>query len=456
MFPRLSTTSRSAKSQEAAQTDLISKEARYQAADKNINARRERDVDIRVPLFIDTNTLAAPERKETLPPYLDLESKQIRLESILFGPGHCGFQVTFQGEDEEEARYLHDQLIPLGPIMLALTASTPIYRGYLADTDVRWNQIANAIDDRPLRETQANGFKVPPPRRWSANETYISTSPRLHPSYQRDSLPINEQAKKELEAAGMDPILAHHYAHVLIRDPLIISEKDAENTDHSPDNHAHFESLEGTIWPHVRFKLPPHDDDGIGWRVEFRAMETQLTDFENAAFGIFMQLVRLVIKHYSPNMYIPIEKVQENMERAHPRDAVRQGRFWFRKGILTTEGSDSDNSGNDEAVLMSVDEVINGSSSFVGLLPLVERYVKETQFDAEEPGALEPYLAVIRGRANGSLKTAARWMRDFTRSHADYRGDSYVSDLICYDMMKEVEWMVAGKRTGGMFVEGQD
>jgi len=385
---------------------------------------------------------------------VEFPSKTIRLQSILFGPGHCGFQVTFQGEDEEEARYLHDQFIPLGPILLALTAATPIYRGYLADTDVRWNQIANAIDDRPLRETQANGgTEIPPPRRWSANETYISTSPNLRPSYQRSPLPINESAKEALEAAGMDPILAYHYAHVLIRDPLIISEADAANTDDSPDNHAHFESLEGTIWPHVRFKLPPHDDDHIGWRVEFRAMETQLTDFENAALAVFMLLVRLAIKRYTLDFYIPIERVQENMERAHPRDAVRQERFWFRRDVLGSKGDKEPSSGDEEeAALMSVDEIVNGSDSFVGLLPLVERYIKDTGLDDDRPDVLRPYLQLIKGRADGSLKTAARWMRDFVRSHADYQHDSYVSEIICYDMMKEVEKMLAGSRDGGMFV----
>ena len=42
----------------------------------------------------------------------------------------------------------------------------------------------------------------------------------------------------------------------------------------------------------MRWKPPPpqdpdHADDGnhIGWRTEFRAMEVQMTDFENAAFS---------------------------------------------------------------------------------------------------------------------------------------------------------------------------
>jgi glutamate--cysteine ligase catalytic subunit len=32
--------------------------------------------------------------------------------------------------------------------MLALTAASPAHRGYLVDTDCRWNIIAAAVDDR--------------------------------------------------------------------------------------------------------------------------------------------------------------------------------------------------------------------------------------------------------------------------------------------------------------------
>jgi len=36
--------------------------------------------------------------------------------------------------------------------MLALTAATPVYKGFLAETDVRWNQISRAVDDRTAEE----------------------------------------------------------------------------------------------------------------------------------------------------------------------------------------------------------------------------------------------------------------------------------------------------------------
>jgi len=35
---------------------------------------------------------------------------------------------------------------------MALSASTPIFRGYLADVDCRWSVIAGSVDDRHPEE----------------------------------------------------------------------------------------------------------------------------------------------------------------------------------------------------------------------------------------------------------------------------------------------------------------
>lgn len=66
---------------------------------------------------------------------------------------------------------MYDALIPIGPIMvrieehftshfcidivpfqLAMSAASPIWRGYLADVDCRWNVIAGSVDDRTPEE----------------------------------------------------------------------------------------------------------------------------------------------------------------------------------------------------------------------------------------------------------------------------------------------------------------
>lgn len=57
-----------------------------------------------------------------------------------------------QARDVDESRYMYDQLAILSPVMLALTAATPVLKGRLVDTDVRWNTIALSVDDRTPAE----------------------------------------------------------------------------------------------------------------------------------------------------------------------------------------------------------------------------------------------------------------------------------------------------------------
>jgi len=59
---------------------------------------------------------------------------------------------------------------------------------------------------------------------------------------------------------------------------------------------------------------------------------------------------------------------------------------------------------------------------------------------------IEEYLTLIKGRAEGSLKTPATWMREFVRSHPAYKGDSVVSQEINYDLMVAVDEIERGIR----------
>ncbi len=65
-------------------------------------------------------------------------------------------KVTFQGESLDDACNLYDQLTPIAPMVLALSASSPIWRGYLSDIDCRWNVLKQAFDDRTKEELGIN------------------------------------------------------------------------------------------------------------------------------------------------------------------------------------------------------------------------------------------------------------------------------------------------------------
>jgi len=136
---------------------------RFPTLAANIRSRRGRKVEINVPIFKDTHT-PSPFRDPTVnyelhnwPEDDDVRNgaakeDHIYMDAMAFGMGSCCLQITFQAKNITEGRRLYDQLSPLGPIMLALTAATPIYKGFLADTDVRWNQISRAVDDRTREE----------------------------------------------------------------------------------------------------------------------------------------------------------------------------------------------------------------------------------------------------------------------------------------------------------------
>ena len=94
----------------------------------------------------------------------------------------------------------------------------------------------------------------------------------------------------------------------------------------------------------LRFKPPPSNSP-IGWRVEFRPCELQISDFENAAVVCFVVLLTRVILSYGYNLLIPISKVDENMKRAHKMDAITKEKFFFRTNITatcSTAGSEAD------------------------------------------------------------------------------------------------------------------
>lgn len=479
--------------------EIANPHIRFPTLAANIRWRRGRKVQVNVPVFRDENT-PWPWKDPTVnydlhnwPEDDDVRNGAapdnfIHMDAMAFGMGSCCLQITFQAKNIEEGRTMYDQLSPLGPILLALTAATPVYKGFLADTDVRWNQISRAVDDRTPEELgekasllqsywqgfanfvqplKNNRWRLPKSR-YASNSTYISQDPRLRPEYLDPDLVIDEDIKKRLVEGGMDNALATHFAHLFIRDPIVVFSEDLKELDLNKADH--FENLQSTNWQHMRFKPPPVGSD-IGWRVEFRPMEIQITDFENAAFSIFIVLITRAILSFNLNFYIPITRVSENMETAHIRDAVSTQKFWFRKSPFPSHSfSRANGTGTstpatmpsrpptpgpveDEYEQMSVNEIINGQQTdggFPGLIPLVESYLNSMNVDVETRCDLATYLDLIRKRANGTYWTAAKWIRNFVQTHPSYKKDSAVSDEITYDLVKAAEQITKQEGRDGL------
>ena len=210
-------------------------------------------------------------------------------------------------------------------------------------------------------------------------------------------------------------------------------------------------------------------------------MEMQLTDFENAAFTAFIVLLTRVILTFDLNLYIPLSRVDCNMQRAHSRNASAKGKFFFRRHLAPLEEGDdgfgvkynsmfsraanenediptslsSDEVNGDRRRMvksvsivdaapcapgreeensyaeMTMAEIMTGKGDyFPGLIPLVNAYLDYINCDTITRERLNTYLDFIEKRAVGDLVTPATWMRNYVRSHPAYKGDSVVSDEI--------------------------
>ena len=387
--------------------------------------------------------------------------------------------------------------------MMALTASTPFIKGRLLDTDARWGIISESVDCRtpaergredpnaPYDSYNAKGQRRIYKSRYDSISTFIyqgyggdreameksGLGNRILNMYNDIPVPIDEEKYRQLRDAGIDPALSQHIAHLFIRDPLVVFEGAVEEVDDETQTE-HFESIQSTNWQTVRWKPPPPrnspNDPHIGWRTEFRSMEMQLTDFENAAFTVFIVLLTRVILTFDLNLYIPVSRVDANMQRAHSRNAASKGKFFFRRHMAPLEEGDDgygvkyasmfsraatgDLNGNipddrlDEDGVsaqrrsaptapgsveenayeeMSMSEIMCGKGDyFPGLIPLVRAYLDHINCDSVTMARISQYLDFIERRATGELVTPATWMRNFVRNHPDYKEDSKISDTI--------------------------
>ncbi|KAI7862999.1 glutamate-cysteine ligase-domain-containing protein [Spinellus fusiger] len=437
--------------------EAISPHARFPTLTSNIHRRRGAKVAINTPIFHDTNT-PKPFIDPTIPWdrnifESDKEAREgaakpdhIYMDTMMFGMGCCCLQITFQACNVEEARQLYDQLAPMTPVMMALTAASPTFRGYLADVDCRWNVIAAAVDDRTRGERSLEPLKddrfVINKSRYDSIDTYLSRDPTNKPKYNDLDLVYDHNIYDKLRENDIDDLLAKHVSHLFIREPLVIYEELLDQDDTSSSDH--FENLQSTNWQTVRFKPPPPNSN-IGWRVEFRSMEVQLTDFENAAFSVFAVLLTRVILSYKLNLYIPISKIDSNMQTAQKRGAVLDEKFYFRKNIFPST-SETESEDGDAYELMTINEIMNGKEGgFFGFIPLIRKYLGSAELDVKTHEKLLSYLSLISRRASGELMTTATYIRQFVRNHPSYKHDSVVSQEINFDLLETVDKITKGE-----------
>ncbi|KAG5884145.1 hypothetical protein JTB14_021810 [Gonioctena quinquepunctata] len=415
---------------------------RWKNATNNIRERRGEKVAINLPIFKDKNTKIPVDDsykidKNALP-------DRVYLDCMGFGGGYCCLQATVQGADIDQAKLLYDQLTPFCPIMIALTASAPIHRGFLTDIDTRWNIICHTSDCRTAEERglvplKKNKF-VLRKGRYGSIDSYLSPQGEKF-----NDIPMTyyEEDYQKLIDNGVDHLLAQHVAHLFVRDTIsMFSERIHQNDEEETD---HYENIQSTNWQTMRLKIPPPNTD-IGWRVEFRPCDVQITDFENAAYVCFIILLTRIILFYKLNFLMPMSKVDENIENCQKRDAVNKEKFWFRQDIGDINGF-AKVDGADVIVQMTENEIINGKDGeFPGIIPLMRSYLETQEIDCATLYTLEKYLQFVGDRASGKIMTVAAWMRKFVTEHPEYKQDSKVTEHISYDLLKTVQAIQNGEK----------
>lgn len=290
-----------------------------------------------------------------------------------------------------------------------------------------------------------------PKSRYSAMNHYISDHPYYAGEQINDGtkLRINPKLYQKLKDEGMSDRLAYHFASLFVHDSVVIY---GDRTHYDPETTEHFENFNSTNWNSVRFKPPPSLDSNIGWRVEFRTLDVQITDYENAAYITLVNLMTKVINDFDVNLSLPISLSDVNMERAHAVDAVTKQKFWFRRNVVNKDSDyttnplkennwqvrhedlkdNSEISPESEFVEMTISDILEGNEEIgnTGLMDLIYEYMDLHKFSEKDKHFYTTMLDFLVKRARGEIKTGARFMRDLVLTHPEYKQDSMVTNKI--------------------------
>lgn len=219
---------------------LYSLQKRYVATTHSVVGRRGRKPVCNIPIYRDTKTLD-PFVEKFNDPESDYASRvdHIYMDSTALGWGSCCLQLTMQAYDLSQAIHLYDQLASVTPIALALSAATPIQRGYLTDEDSRWHLLSATMDDRtreelgevPLRAGRHQRIFKP---RYDTIASYLGPNTD---KYNDIPLVYNKQYCNQMIDEGIPPPIARHISYLFIRDPLVVIGDQLEQNDEQEVGH---------------------------------------------------------------------------------------------------------------------------------------------------------------------------------------------------------------------------
>ncbi len=415
---------------------IINRHPRFGNLTRNIRQRRGSKVDIQIPIFKDINTDFSKITN------LDPNPGFITMDAMGFGMGCCSLQVTIASDTLEDCIKIYDQLIPLAPLFLILSSSSPIHRGKLSDYDNRWIIISKSVDDRTEEERNPNSEKYVYKSRYSPIYSYIGNVNPYYNNYPK--FPINQEYYKQFIDAGISQNLATHFCNLLVRDPLVIFDKKINISDEN--DMTHFENINSSNWNSLRFKLPRPSDKDFSYKIEIRTCDLQLTPFENTSIIHFIVNLYNIILKKNCNFIIPITKVDENYEKGYLNDAINTQKFWWRINCFESININDDkfNYKEDEEKnikLLSIDEILNGAKeyNYPGLINVIKDEIKKNlDYNDIVKNEMLKFVNYIERKAKGEIWTDAKYIRKFVREHPKYNKDSIITEEINYDLINHL------------------
>ena len=415
---------------------IINRHPRFGNLTRNIRQRRGSKVDIEIPIFKDKNTdLTTITNLDPIPGY-------ITMDAMGFGMGCCSLQVTIDSDSLEDCLKIYDQLIPLAPLFLVLTSSSPIFRGKLSDYDNRWIIISQSVDDRTEEERNPKSDKYVYKSRYSPVYSYIGKVNKYYNDYPK--FPINQEYYKQFIDSGISENLATHFCNLLVRDPLAIFDKKINITDEN--DMTHFENINSSNWNSLRFKLPRPADKEHSYKIEIRTCDLQLTPFENTSIIHFIiNLYNIILKNNS-NFIIPITKVDKNFENAYCNDAINTQKFWWRINCFDNIDLNKDNfdyikDEKENIKLLTINEILNGVKeyNYPGLIPVIKKEINNNpNYDENVRQNLLKFANHMEKKAKGEIWTDAKYIRKFISEHPKYNKDSIITEEINYDLINHL------------------
>lgn len=194
---------------------------RFLGLAKSIYERREKKVEIKVPLYQDENTdLTSVTDREPF-------AGQIYMDSMHFGMGASCLQITYESQNISHARFLYDMFLPWTPIMSALSATSPLIKGQISDHDFRWEILEMSVDCRNLDEQNPASENFIPKSRYSTVSRYISDHQYVK-EFHNDVIfkKVCPEVLQALTEKGLDKRLADHVASLFIRSPIPVYENE--------------------------------------------------------------------------------------------------------------------------------------------------------------------------------------------------------------------------------------